>query len=90
MYSPALPVPGGTTRNQEAAARFTTYDARLAEADRTWLSDAQTSGGLLIAVAADAADRLVTALQREATPAAALIGTVTAANGEVEVVASDG
>ena len=83
-------VPGGTTRNQEAAARFTTYDARLTEADRVWLSDAQTSGGLLIAVAPERAGALVAALEREATPAAAVIGEVTGGNGEVEVVAADG
>ncbi len=83
-------VPDGTVRNREAAARFTTYDARLTDVDRTWLSDAQTSGGLLIAVAADAADRLVAALERQVTPAAAVIGSVTAGHGEVEVVAADG
>jgi selenide,water dikinase len=83
-------VPGGTVRNREAAARFTTYAAALTEVDRTWLSDAQTSGGLLIAVAADRADALVAALARRATPAAALIGTVTEGRqGAVEVVASD-
>ena len=82
-------VPGGTARNQEAAARFTTYDGTLTEIDRTWLSDAQTSGGLLIAVAADAADRLVAALEREGTPAAAVIGNITPGTGEVEVTASD-
>ena len=83
-------MPGGTGRNRQAATRFTTDDARRADADRTWLSDAQTSGGLLIAVAADAVDRLVRALEREATPAAAVIGAVTAGSGGVEVVASDG
>jgi selenide,water dikinase len=83
-------VPGGTARNREAAARFTTYDAALTEIDRTWLSDAQTSGGLLIAVASDRADALVAVLARRLTPAAALIGTVTAGQrGAVEVVASD-
>ena len=83
-------VPGGTTRNLEAAARFSSYDAGLTDVERTWLSDAQTSGGLLIAVAADAVDRLVAALGRQATPAAAVIGSITQGNGEVEVTASDG
>jgi selenide,water dikinase len=40
------------------------------------LADAQTSGGLLIAVAADRADSLVEALKRHHTRAAAVIGRV--------------
>jgi selenide,water dikinase len=82
-------VPGGTTRNAEAAARFATYDAGLTETDRTWLSDAQTSGGLLIAVAPGALDRLLAALARHGTPAAAPIGEITADAGRVHVVARD-
>jgi len=41
------------------------------------LADAQTSGGLLIAVAADRGDRLVAALKQRSTRAAALVGRVT-------------
>jgi len=40
------------------------------------LADAQTSGGLLIAVAADHADRLVTKLKENQTRSAAIIGSV--------------
>lgn len=40
------------------------------------LADAQTSGGLLIAVAPDHADRLVEALKRRKTRAAAIVGRV--------------
>ncbi len=81
-------VPGGTERNLEAAARYTGYDAQLDPVDRIGLSDAQTSGGLLIAVAADAADRLVAALRRHGTPAAALIGDIVPEAGKVEVLRS--
>jgi len=42
------------------------------------LCDAQTSGGLLIAVAPGSAAALVTALEREQAPAAAVIGRVVA------------
>ena len=42
------------------------------------LADAQTSGGLLIAVAANHADRLVSQLAAARTPCAAVIGKVTA------------
>jgi selenide,water dikinase len=52
------------------------FAAALAEPLRVLLFDAQTSGGLLIAVEADQADALVKALEREGTPAAARIGRV--------------
>jgi len=70
-------VPGGTARNLEAAAGYTAFPVSLASPDRTLLADAQTSGGLLIAVAAEAAGLLVGALKKEGTPAAAVIGRVT-------------
>src|SRR2546422_2727423 len=41
---------------------------------RLLLADAQTSGGLLIAVPADRRDALLAALQREHAPVAAVIG----------------
>lgn len=66
--------PGGTTRNAEAAAALTTYDADIAVADRILLADAQTSGGLLLAVAPNRLDRLLAALKEEKTLAAAVIG----------------
>jgi selenide,water dikinase len=63
-------VPGGTKRNLAAASEFTTFGDAIGEADRLVLSDAQTSGGLLIAVPEDRADmlcqRLVDAGERAA------------------------
>jgi selenide,water dikinase len=55
-----------------------TYAARIGEAQRVLLADAQTSGGLLIAVRPERADALVAALRAEQTPAAAVIGRVSA------------
>ncbi len=69
-------IPGGTTRNLASLADSVTFAARVDAVARVLLADAQTSGGLLIAVAADRADALVAALEREATPAAAVIGRV--------------
>jgi len=83
-------VPGGTERNLAAAARYTRYDSRVSEVEQILLNDAQTSGGLLIAVASDQADRLLEALRREATPAAALIGEITREAGRVEVLGARG
>lgn len=71
-------VPGGTTRNRESVSGAVTYAARIGEAQRVLLADAQTSGGLLIVVPAARADALVAALRAERTPAAAVIGRVTA------------
>jgi len=67
-------IPGGTKRNREALAPHVTFEPGVAEAMRVLLFDAQTSGGLLIAVDPDRANTLLTALQRERTPVAARIG----------------
>ena len=69
-------VPGGTRRNLAAANEFTRWEDDVGNADRLLLADAQTSGGLLIAVDPAHADELVGALKAELTPAAAVIGEV--------------
>jgi selenide,water dikinase len=69
-------IPGGTKRNREALESHVKFAAAIPEPLRVLLFDAQTSGGLLIAVEADQADALVKALEREGTPAAARIGRV--------------
>jgi selenide,water dikinase len=81
-------VPGGTERNLAAAARYTGYASRVSDVDRILLNDAQTSGGLLIAVAPRQSQRLLDALRGAATPVAALIGEITREEGRVEVLES--
>ena len=54
------------------------WDARIPESDRVLLADAQTSGGLLIAVSAANADTLVRELALRGTPARAVIGELVA------------
>ena len=78
-------VPGGTTRNLENAghARF---DEDISKAERILVADAQTSGGLLLAVPSERAPALLAALRAEATPAAAEIGEVTAEAGVLRVM----
>jgi selenide,water dikinase len=79
-------VPGGTTRNVEDAAAYARWDAGLPDATRITLCDAQTSGGLLLAVASEASDRLVAELKQARTPATRVIGEITAGEpGIVEV-----
>lgn len=69
-------LPGGTKRNYADAEPFTKWLAELPEWLKYVLTDAQTSGGLLIAVPADRATRLVHALQRRRCPAADVIGEI--------------
>src|SRR5439155_6566384 len=57
-------VPDGTRRNLADAERYTAFSG-LAEADRLVLADAQTSGGLLIAVSPGGAPALERALAEE-------------------------
>jgi selenide, water dikinase len=66
-------VAGGTQRNH-AFVSDTTEWGSLTEPDQMLLADAQTSGGLLIAVAADHAGDLVAGLKRHAALAAVVIG----------------
>ena len=81
-------VPGGTARNLEAAAARVTWDAAVDQPARIVLADAQTSGGLLLAVPAENHEALLAALAREAVPAVATIGRVTAGPaGAVTVLA---
>jgi selenide,water dikinase len=71
-------IPGGTTRNRAALADAVQFAADIAEPLRVLLADAQTSGGLLVAVAPDRGDALRAALARAGTLAQATIGRVTA------------
>ncbi len=78
-------VPGGTERNLQAAERVE-WAPDLSAADRYLCVDAQTSGGLLIAVPAENEAALLAALREERTPAVAAIGRVVdGAPGQVRV-----
>ena len=62
------------------------WSERLDQPQRLVLADAQTSGGLLIAVAPDAADSLLTNLHQRGVTAATQIGEFTQRVGRMEVV----
>ncbi len=80
-------VPGGTQRNLAAVRSSVTWDTGLSEIEQLVLADAQTSGGLLIAVAPDKTDALIAALQARGALAAAVVGALEAgAPGEIRVV----
>lgn len=79
-------VPGGTRSNEEflgPVVRWEEVDPRV----RVALADAQTSGGLLIAVPAARAEQLASALRAAGTHAAAAIGElVEGPPGEIRVL----
>lgn len=78
-------VAGGTRRNHAFVSPDIDW-AGLPEAEQLLLADAQTSGGLLLAVEPARAGALAAALQRRGTPAAAVIGhTVEGAPGHVGI-----
>lgn len=67
-------VPGGSTRNLAYVEEFVTFDATVEAEHRLILADAQTSGGLLLAVPAARAAALMRALQVAGVGGAAEIG----------------
>jgi len=71
-------VPGGTNTNLESANEDTDWADGVSNAQRLLLCDAQTSGGMLIAVEHSKATDLVRSLEQNGTPVAAEIGEVVA------------
>src|SRR5262245_12506523 len=78
-------IPGGTRRNHAGVAELVQW-GRLDPVEQLMLADAQTSGGLLIAVAPERAETLLDDLRRRGTPAAAEVGEIVAGDGSIEVV----
>ena len=70
--------PGGTRRNLDSVGAQTYWHPELTDEDKLLLCDAQTSGGMLMSVAADKADQLLRELSDRDTPAV-VIGTVSEA-----------
>ncbi|MBV9545869.1 MAG: selenide, water dikinase SelD, partial [Chloroflexi bacterium] len=79
-------VPGGTRRNLASVESVVDWSERLAPEQRLVLADAQTSGGLLMAVEPSASDGLLAELHRNGVAAAARIGTFTDRRGRIQVL----
>jgi selenide,water dikinase len=78
-------VPGGTQRNRDALAGAVMWEG-IGEDGQILLCDAQTSGGLLIAVPVDRLARLVEALRAGGAPASETVGEITGEGpGEITV-----
>lgn len=73
-------VPGGTRHNARTHAEYTEFAADVPAAVRLGLSDAQTSGGLLMSVAPESLEKLVGELHRHDT-IAAVVGEVCSGSG---------
>ena len=68
--------PGATERNLASYAHEVDFDARLQEWQRRLLADVQTSGGLLVSVAAAAADEVLEIFHRGGFEQATVIGSM--------------
>jgi len=71
-------VPGGSQRNLDYVEGKVAWDAALTETQKLVLADAQTSGGLLLAVPPENEAHLLAELERHATPARAVVGELVA------------
>lgn len=69
-------IPGGTRDNFAYTAPFVEYQNSLSETMRLMLNDAQTSGGLLIALSEDKAEKLLGLLREKGVKEAAPIGRI--------------
>ncbi len=79
--------PGGTHANWRFLADWVTWGEGVSKEEQLLLADAQTSGGLLMAVPAGRGPELVAALERRGTLAAAIVGEITdGPAGRIEVV----
>jgi len=69
-------IPGGTRRNLEFVQSWTVFEAGLEPWRRILLADAQTSGGLLMAVKPEWSQAVVQALREKGAPAWAAVGRI--------------
>jgi len=79
--------PGGTHANWRFLGDWATYEDAVDKSAQLLLCDAQTSGGLLIAVEPEKADGLCEALRARGAPCAAVVGALEAGHpGGLRVV----
>ena len=79
--------PGGTHRNLQSVAGSARWHPDLSEQEQLLLCDAQTSGGLLIAVAAEKQDELLAELKSTGVAGAVVVGRVTEEPvGQIQVI----
>ena len=85
-YARAGVAPGGTHANWKFLADWVTFAEDIPKDEQLLLCDAQTSGGLLAAVPAEDAERVIGELRSAGTLAADVVGRVTAVgDGKIRV-----
>lgn len=72
-------IPGGTRANMDYVAPYVRWDDAVSEIDRVLLCDAQTSGGLILAVPQNEKDALLADLLGRGLAEARIIGEMTGA-----------
>lgn len=77
--------PGGTRRNLDFAAPGVAFPDDMPEPSRLLLADAQTSGGLLIAVGPDHLDDLMGELEARGVEVRAIVGEIEAIDTDVPI-----
>jgi selenide, water dikinase len=82
--------PSGTRRNLDFAAPHTRFDKSLSENQRLLMADAQTSGGLLIAVSPQRLHALLDALEERGVATRAIIGRIARATEPAEITVLGG
>lgn len=70
-------IPGGTKRNLDFVNKYVHFQNSLSEIDQLLAADAQTSGGLLIALPNEAAEKYLEIINTSAPFPAAIIGHIT-------------
>src|SRR5712691_3603293 len=75
-------IPGGTTQNLRTASAVTNWN-KTKRSQKLLLTDAQTSGGLLLAVAPRRLDDVLRLLVEWRTPCRAMIGKIFRASGQL-------
>jgi selenide,water dikinase len=85
-YVQAGIAPGGTHANHKFLADWVSYDNDVSKEEQLILCDAQTSGGLLAAVAPDQAEAVIASLRARGVAEAIAIGKIESANaGQITV-----
>ncbi|MGB5106927.1 MAG: selenide, water dikinase SelD [Candidatus Zixiibacteriota bacterium] len=80
-------VPGGTENNLEYVSPIVTWGTGVSRVMKILLADAQTSGGLLMAVAKDQSGAMMRALIEKGVVDAAIVGEITGrGDGKISVV----
>ena len=80
-------VTGASHRNWDSYGAGVVLPEAISLTLRHLLTDAQTSGGLLVSCAAEAAEALLGRIREAGYPAAAIVGTVAAGPPRIEVLA---